>query len=142
MSATTTSTALQLDPDRLFPADPRTRQIARELFARVERMPIVSPHGHVPVEWLADDTAFDDPASLLLSPDHYVTRLLHASGVDLADLGVGGHEADSRGAWRSFCAHWDLFSGTASAGWLEHVLADVFGVSEVPSAENSDRPAS
>jgi glucuronate isomerase len=33
---------------------------------------------------------FGDPTSLLISPDHYVTRLLHAHGVALERLGAGG----------------------------------------------------
>ena len=35
---------------------------------------------------LADDVPFRDPASLLVTPDHYVTRLLHADGVPLDRL--------------------------------------------------------
>jgi glucuronate isomerase len=37
---------------------------------------------------LVDDTPFRDPASLFVTPDHYVTRLLHASGIGLDELGV------------------------------------------------------
>ena len=36
------------------------------------------------------DTPFGDPTSLLISPDHYVTRLLHANGIPLQSLGAGG----------------------------------------------------
>ena len=34
---------------------------------------------------LLDDEPFSDPAELFITYDHYVTRLLHAAGVDLAD---------------------------------------------------------
>ena len=44
----------------------------------------------MPVDWLVDDSAFADPTALLITHDHYVTRLLHASGVALDALGVGG----------------------------------------------------
>ena len=37
---------LRLHPDRLFPAEPRTRDIARGLYGGVRDLPIVSPHGH------------------------------------------------------------------------------------------------
>ncbi|WP_035918116.1 glucuronate isomerase [Knoellia sinensis] len=130
-----------LHPDRLLPADPGTRDVARRLYAAMADLPIISPHGHVPPEWLAEDTPFTDPTSLLLSPDHYVFRLLHAQGVDLADLGVGGaqlDEAGSRRAWTLFCENWSAFRGTASRFWMESVLADVFGLAESPSAETAD----
>ena len=74
---------------------PTTRGIARRLYAAVRDLPIISPHGHVPAQWLADDIPFGDPTSLLITPDHYVNRLLHAHGVPLAELGVGGRPADA-----------------------------------------------
>ncbi|MEX5249607.1 UNVERIFIED_CONTAM: hypothetical protein RF649_09125 [Kocuria sp. CPCC 205295] len=75
----------------------------------------MSLHGHVPPVMIADDTTFPDPADLFISPDHYLTRLLHANGEDLADLRVGGHtETDPRESWRIFCRHWEDFDGTAT----------------------------
>lgn len=130
-----------LDPDRLLPADPGTRAVARRLYDAVRDLPIISPHGHVPPQWLAEDTPFADPTSLLLSPDHYVFRLLHAQGVGLAGLGVGGRaldEAGSREAWRTFCAHWTAFRGTPSRFWMESVLVDIFGAEQLPSPQTAD----
>src|SRR5436305_1897331 len=54
---------LLMDPDRLFPADPSTRAIARELYAEVRDLPLVSPHGHVDPKLLADDAPLPDPAA-------------------------------------------------------------------------------
>lgn len=123
-------------PDRLFPADPGTRDIARALYAGVKDLPIISPHGHVPPEWLANDTPFTDPTSLLLSPDHYIFRMLHAAGVPLGELGVGGatlDEAGSRRAWEHLCRHWDLFLGTPVRYWLEDELFGIFGLTQTLS---------
>jgi glucuronate isomerase len=130
-----------LQRDRLLPADPGTRDIARRIHAATADLPIISPHGHVPPQWLAEDTAFADPTSLLISLDHYVFRLLHAQGVPLAELGVGGtvlDEQGSRSAWRLLCQHWPVFRGTSSRFWLESVLGDVFGATERPSAQTAD----
>ena len=78
---TSTSAPLRLNPDRLLPPDPGLRAIARGLYESVRDLPILSPHGHVDAQLLLADEPFGDPASLLVAPDHYVTRLLHASGV-------------------------------------------------------------
>ena len=124
---------LALDPDRLLPVETGTREIARRLYSAVATLPIISPHGHVPPAWLAQDTPFTDPTSLLISPDHYVFRLLHAQGVALEDLGVGGRgldEAQSRRAFRLLAEHWKAFRGTPSRFWMDSVLADVFGITE------------
>ncbi len=126
------------DPDRLLPADPRTREIARSLYEAVAQAPIISPHGHVPVELLRDDLAFEDPVALLVAKDHYVTRLLHAAGVDYAALGLGGHRAEPREVWRILGAHWHLFSGTASGYWLEEELSQVLGVDSQLDVDSAD----
>jgi glucuronate isomerase len=124
--------------DRLLPADPATRSIARDLYQRVADAPIISPHGHVPVEWLVEDRAFADPASLLITHDHYVTRLLHASGVPLDQLGLGEAPADPREIWRCFAERWSLFAGTASGYWLTESLEDVLGVATPLTAATAD----
>ncbi len=132
---------LRPHPDRLLPADPAARQIARRLYEQVRKLPIISPHGHVPARWLAEDTPFSDPTSLLISPDHYVTRLLHANGVPLADLGVGAEElteAQSRHAWRALCRHWGDFAATPSRYWMESELSEIFGVQVRPEEGNAD----
>src|SRR5689334_294829 len=77
-----------LSPDRALPADPATRRLAREIFAATETLPLVCMHGHVDASVLADDVPFGDPAQLFITPDHYVTRLIHAAGVPLPALGV------------------------------------------------------
>ena len=130
-----------LHPDRLLPADPAVRAVARRLYAAVAELPIISPHGHVPASWLADDAAFADPTTLLVSPDHYVTRLLHAQGVELSALGVGQGplpEEQARAAFRAVCEHWSLFRGTPVRFWLEAQLVDLFGVTVRPSAATAD----
>ena len=128
---------LALDPDRLFPEGKKSRKIARELYSEVKDAPIVSPHGHVDPKLLLNDEAFPDPVELLLTRDHYITRLLHASGVSYEQ--VYGGAIDAREMWRTFCAHWDAFQGTASAYWLRHELGELFHVTEEPSLVSADR---
>ncbi|GMA38158.1 glucuronate isomerase [Mobilicoccus caccae] len=133
---------LTLHPDRLFPPEATTRGVASRLYDQVKDLPIISPHGHVPPEWIAKDIPFRDPASLLITPDHYVGRIMHAHGVDLARLGVAQGELDetaSRAAFRTLCEHWHLYAGTPVRYWLENEFVDIFGIDEVPTAENADR---
>lgn len=105
-------------------------------------MPIISPHGHVPPQWLSEDIPFGNPTSLLLTPDHYINRLLHAHGVDLADLGVAQEdfsEDQARNAFRIFCSWWPAFRGTPMRLWMEAELVDIFDVHVAPSAETADQ---
>ncbi|HEY5713260.1 MAG TPA: glucuronate isomerase [Allosphingosinicella sp.] len=123
---------LILHPDRLLPADPATREVARALYAAVKDLPIVSPHGHCDPAWFASDAAWADATQLLLAPDHYLYRMLYSQGVTLDRLGVadssGAPTAEPREAWRLFASHYHLFRGTPSRLWLDHVFAEVFGI--------------
>ncbi|AGH50139.1 glucuronate isomerase [Sphingomonas sp. MM-1] len=124
---------LRLHPDRLFPADERSRAIARALYAGVKDLPIVSPHGHTDPVWFAYDQPFANPAELLIVPDHYVFRMLYSQGVGLEALGVptadgSATETDPRAIWRLFASHYHLFRGTPSRLWLDWVFAEIFGI--------------
>ncbi|HVF94571.1 MAG TPA: glucuronate isomerase [Sphingomonas sp.] len=134
---------LTLHPDRLFPADPTTRSIARALYAEVAALPIVSPHGHVDPSWFAEDANWTDATSLLLAPDHYLYRMLYSQGVDLDALAIpsrsGTPATDPRAAWRLFAEHYPLFRGTPSRLWLDHVFAEVFGIDVALEPATADR---
>lgn len=133
---------LKLHPDRLFPADPGVRDIARALFAGVERLPIISPHGHTDPAWFATDAPWSNATELLLAPDHYLYRMLYSQGIALDALGVPAHgvtpTTDPREAWRVFAGAQHLFRGTPSRIWLDHVFTVVFGIDVVLEAATAD----
>jgi glucuronate isomerase len=132
---------LELHPDRLLPPDPGVRAVARRLYAATAELPLLCPHGHVPAQLLLDDQPFADPTSLLITPDHYVTRLLYANGVPLETLGVGRAtmtESESRAAWRALCANWPAFRGTPVRYWLESQLSGLFSITLQPSTPTAD----
>ncbi|MEO6116759.1 MAG: glucuronate isomerase [Pseudolysinimonas sp.] len=130
---------LGLDADRLLPIDPHARAIGRRLYEAVADAPILSPHGHVDPRLLLDNQPFSDPVELLVRHDHYVTRLLHANGVPLEQLGLDPTvPVDPREVWRIFCQNWHRFAGTASGYWLSSILVEQFGIDEHPDAGNTD----
>ena len=133
---------LILHADRLFPADPATRDIARMLYADVADLPIVSPHGHTDPNWFADNAAWTDATGLLLAPDHYIYRMLYSQGIDLDALAIprrdGVPATDPRAAWAVFAGHYHLFRGTPSRLWLDHVFAEVFGIDVALDASTAD----
>jgi glucuronate isomerase len=128
---------MSVHPDRLLPADPQVRAVARRLYDAVGALPILSPHGHVDARLLLDDEPFTDPSSLLVTPDHYVTRLLHASGVPLDDLRIGPRSG--RQVWRTLAEHWSAFRGTPVRYWMESALTETFGVAERLSPATADQ---
>ncbi|MGH7022845.1 MAG: glucuronate isomerase [Caulobacteraceae bacterium] len=134
---------LRLDPARHFPLEPGVREIARSLFDEIRGLPIVSPHGHADPAWFASDAPFEDAASLILIPDHYLLRMLASQGVGLESLGVppldgGPYETDRRKLWRRFAENYEMFRGTPSRLWLDHAFAEVFGLTVRLDAETAD----
>ena len=133
----------QLDENRLFPVEPRVRDLARRLYDTVCNLPIISPHGHTDPRWFAENNPFPDPAQLFVTPDHYVFRMLHSQGIPLEALGVprtdGGEiEEDPRKIWRLFAENYHLFRGTPSRLWVDHAFQSVFGVTDRLSAKTAD----
>ena len=118
---------LQLNPDRLFPAEESMRGIARALYSSIRDLPIVSPHGHSDPLWFASNAPWTDATGLLLAPDHYLFRMLYSQGVSLEALGVasrsGPAKVEPREAWRLFARHYHLVRGTPSRLGLDHVFS-------------------
>ncbi|MDB5482804.1 MAG: glucuronate isomerase [Caulobacteraceae bacterium] len=134
---------LRLDPDRFFPLEDRARALARALFTQVERLPIISPHGHTDPAWFASDAPFVNAASLLVQPDHYLLRMLYSQGVSLEALGIPPLEGpwtppDPRAVWRCFAEHYALFRATPSRIWLDHTFVTVFGLNVRLEAATAD----
>ncbi len=136
-----------LNPDRLLGSDGAVRAVARGLYESVAKLPIISPHGHVDPAMLVKNEPFANPAELFIYFDHYVTRLLHAEGFALDQLGKpnlsGGNDSgvtstNPRAAWGILCSNWHLFAGTSSGYWLTHEFATLFGIDQTPSAANAD----
>ena len=133
-----------LDANRLFPVELATRKIAQELFAQVEDLPLICPHGHTDPRWFAENEAFPDPAQLFVTPDHYVFRMLFSQGVNLTDLGVprrdgGPTETDARKIWRVFAENFYLLRATPSRMWIDHAFETVFGITERFGPNTADK---
>lgn len=131
-----------LDPDRLFPANESTHKLARELFAEIERLPIISPHGHTDPRWFAENQPFANPTDLLVTPDHYVLRMLVSQGISFEMLGIAPvgetSNSDPRLVWQLFAENYYLFRGTPSRLWLDHTFESLFGLSEPLNAATAE----
>jgi len=124
---------LLLHPERFFDADPAVRRVAVQLYEETAGLPIISPHGHVDPWLLANDDPFPEPTALLLTPDHYIFRMLYSQGLSMESLGIPTRdgtpvESDARVIWQRFAQHYHLFRGTPTGVWFDHELHELFGV--------------
>jgi glucuronate isomerase len=128
-----------IHPDRLFPAEPGPRKIARALYGHVRLLPIVSPHGHTHAAWFARNEPFPDPAKLFVQPDHYIFRMLYSQGISLEELEIGRPEPKNpRKVWRIFASHYYLFRGTPTRLWLDFAFQELFGLEQRLAEETAD----
>ncbi|MBT9332588.1 glucuronate isomerase [Paracidobacterium acidisoli] len=128
-----------IQEDRLFPADPTTRSIAKRLYASIRDLPIISPHGHTQASWFVGNEPFPDPATLLVQPDHYIYRMLYSQGVPLEDLEIGAAELKNpRRVWSIFADHYYLFRGTPTRIWLDYCFQQLFGLTVPLSGKTAD----
>src|SRR4051794_1987864 len=133
------NTVALLHEDRLFPADQKTRGIARRLYDGIKALPIVSPHGHCQAAWFARNEPFPDPVKLFVQPDHYVFRMLYSQGISLDELEIGrAHIENPRKVWGIFASHYYLFRGTPTRLWLDYAFEELFGLSERLTASTAD----
>lgn len=128
-----------LDENRLFPADEKTRVIARRLYEGIKDLPIVSPHGHTQARWFARNEQFPDPVTLFVQPDHYIFRMLYSQGISLEELEIGDKPVkDPKKVWRLFASNYRLFRGTPSRLWLDYAFEKLFGLTERLSEKTAD----
>ena len=128
-----------LNPDRLFPAEPSIRSIARRLHAEIASLPIISPHGHTQASWFSSNQPFADPATLFIQPDHYVYRMLYSQGISMQELSLGEPAVGNpRALWHTFAAHYHLFRGTPTRLWLDWEFSNLFGLEERLCASTAD----
>jgi glucuronate isomerase len=125
-----------MSKERFFSPDPKQRDLATKLYARVAALPLICPHGHVDPKLFSDPNySFGSPVDLLIIPDHYATRMLYSQGIALERLGVPRRdgapvENDHRKIWQTFADHFYLFRGTPTGIWLNDELRDIFGIKE------------
>lgn len=122
------------DPDRFIGCSREALPLARELYSRMSTFPILSPHGHVAPALLAKNQPFSDPTSLLITPDHYITRMLASQGVTYEELDI---PTTPEKTWQLLADNWLAFAGTPSRLWFEETLTEVFGIEEDFSSANA-----
>ena len=107
--------------------------LARNIYSEMRKYPIISPHGHVDAQMILANKNFTDPVSLLMSPDHYILRMLFSQGISYESLASNSPEAN----FKLLAENWKLFRSTPSRIWFQEILATLFDVSEILAPDNA-----
>jgi len=117
--------------------------LAREIYELMSEFPILSPHGHVDPRILLENIAFQNPVELLITPDHYVTRMLFSQGVSYEAISIPHadgtrSDVDPREVWRIFAQNWHAFRSTPSRIWIEEIFYTLFKIDEPLTVDRAD----
>ncbi|WP_298835771.1 glucuronate isomerase [uncultured Roseobacter sp.] len=133
---------------RLFHEDTLLRgtgadDVARALYDVAAGLPLICPHGHTDPAWFAANSAFQDPAALIVTPDHYITRMFTSQGLSPDDFGIARRDgtrraSNPRAIWRRFAEHWHLFRGTPTRLWLDITFQRLFGITDPLTPATAD----
>jgi glucuronate isomerase len=127
----------------LFSPDPAVRKLAVDLYESIKDLPLLSPHGHTEAQWFAENKAFSNPTDLIITPDHYILRMLVSRGISLDELGVPRSDGtraktDPKEVWKLFARNFHLFSGTPSGIWIREELKNIFHIDLILNEVNAD----
>lgn len=97
-------------------------------------LPIIDFHNHLSVAELAADRQFADITALWLTPDPYKHRLMRICGIP--ERYITG-DAEPFEKFEKFCEVFPYLAGNPVFDWAKMELSAVFGIGEMPSAENA-----
>jgi len=118
-------------------------ELAREIYSVMSSHPILAPHGHVEPDLLLKNEPFANPVDLLITPDHYITRMLMSQGVTYEELSIPRADGtrssvEPRAVWKIFANNWRAFRSTPSRIWFQESLETIFDISENFTPERAD----
>lgn len=108
---------------------------ARRLYMQhAKDLPIIDFHNHLSLTELAADRQFPDITALWLTPDPYKHRLMRICGIP--ERYITG-DAEPFDKFEKFCGVFPYLAGNPVFDWSKMELSAVFGIEEMPSAENT-----
>ena len=110
--------------------------LADRLYGTAATLPIIDYHNHLSVDELARDTRYENITDLWITSDPYKHRLMRMSGIP--EQVITG-ECDPRARFAAYCRAFPYLCGTAVYDFSVLELHSIFGIDEIPSAENADR---
>lgn len=114
----------------------KSKNAERLYFECAKALPIIDFHNHISVKDIRENRKYEDIVSLWLAPDPYKHRLMRISGVD--EHYITG-DAEPFEKFQKYCEIFPYLVGNPVYDWSRMELSSVFGIKDVPSAQNARR---
>ena len=111
--------------------------LAQELYHTcAKELPLIDFHNHLSVADLAGDRQFENITELWVASDPYKHRAMRMCGVSEREITGDASPYEKFAAW---CRIYPRLIGTPLYHWTQMELSRVFGISELPSEENTKK---
>lgn len=100
----------------------------------VRNLPVIDFHNHLSVAEIRNNRRFENLTELWITPDPYKHRLMRICGVE--EFYITGN-ADAYDKFERFCEIFPYLAGNPVYDWCRMELAQVFGISLIPSRETA-----
>lgn len=111
------SASASAGPAAVWPADPRSKALALDLYEAVADRPLISVHNGLPARYLAEDLPITDPIGLLISHDQGLQALLRTAGIRTEFTVTDGWRAE-HASRRAFVLLWRHLVGVWAQPWM------------------------
>jgi glucuronate isomerase len=108
---------------------------AKELYGRIQNLPIIDLHSHVDIEEILRNKPAKDIWEAEGATDHYVWELMRRRGVD--EEKITG-KATNREKWNALAEVFPEFGGNPTYEWIHLDLRRRFGIQELISKQTAD----
>ena len=110
--------------------------VAQELYEDyAKHQPIIDYHNHISPFDIAGNRRYEDLTEIWLAPDPYKHRLMRIAGIE--EKFITGN-ASPKEKFRKFAEAFPYFVGNPVYDWALMELERVFGISDIPNADNAD----
>ncbi len=113
----------------------KTQNAKRLYFEAAASLPIIDFHNHISVSELAVNKSYENIYELWLRPDPYKHRLMRICGVPEFYITGGASPYEK---FFNFCSIFPLLAGNPVYDWSRMELAQVFGISNLPTADSAE----
>lgn len=112
----------------------KTKSAERLYFEYAKGLPIIDFHNHVSVAEIASDRQYANLCELWLASDPYKHRLMRICGVD--EHFITGNATPFEKI-EKYCGVFPYLAGNPVYDWSRMELSHVFGIGELPNAQNA-----
>ncbi len=113
-----------------------SNNIAKEIYYKIENLPIIDPHNHSNMKGIIDNKNWHDIWEVEGQTDHYIWQLMRRMGIK--EEKVTGN-ASNKEKWNAFAEIFPSLALNPVFEWMQLDLKNIFGIKELLNSSNANK---